>query len=127
MSENWTQNGSKLSLGGFLGPLLEALGAMRVPRGAPMLKKDEKVTSITLGLGPHFGIFWVIFSNFVLLRSSFLGVFVFDHLGTRFSRFWGSFLSVFLMLFRLFFLDKYESPKCRLDPLFTIYKAHCHF
>ena len=85
MSEIWTKNGSKLPLGGFLGPLLEALGAMRVPRGAPMLKKDEKVTSITLGLGPHFGIFWIIFANFVLLRSCFLRIFVFESFGDSIS------------------------------------------
>ena len=40
MSENECQKEAKLKLGGFLGPLLEALGAMWVPRGLPMLKNN---------------------------------------------------------------------------------------
>ena len=60
MGANGCQKEAKLRLGGFLGRLLEALGAMWVPRGAPMLKNDEKVTSITLRWGPHFGTFSVL-------------------------------------------------------------------
>ena len=81
MSENRSKNDSKVRLGGFLGRLLDGLGAMWVRRGAPMPKKDEKVTSITLSLGPHFGIFWVIFANLVLLGSCFWNVFVFASFG----------------------------------------------
>ena len=86
-----------------MGPLLEALGAMWVPRGTPMLKNDEKVTSITLRWGPHFGTFLVIFRDFMLFGGCFLGVFVCEPFGTRFSRFWGSCLSVFSMFFLSFF------------------------
>ena len=44
MYENGCQKDAKLRLGGFLGPLLEALGAMWVPRGVPMLKNNEKLS-----------------------------------------------------------------------------------
>ena len=81
MCENGCQNEAKWRLGGFMGPLLEALGAMWVPRGTPMLKNDEKVTSITLRWGPHFNTFLVIFRDFMLFGSCFLGVFAFEPLG----------------------------------------------
>ena len=64
MCDNGCQNEAKWRLGGSMGPLLEALGAMWVPRGAPMLKNDEKVTSITLRCGSHFGSFLLIFAVF---------------------------------------------------------------
>ena len=47
-------------------------------QGTPILKNDEKVTSITLRLGPHFGIVFVIFGDFVLFGGSLLRVFVFE-------------------------------------------------
>ena len=63
MGAKLSKNDSKLLLGSCLGPLLEALGAMWVPKGVPMLKNDEKMTSIALRLGPHFGPFLVLFRN----------------------------------------------------------------
>ena len=58
--ENWSKNDSKLPLGGFLGPLLGALGAMWVPRGASMPKSEKKGIVIDAFLGPHFGTFLVL-------------------------------------------------------------------
>ena len=61
-----------------------------------MLKKDEKVTSITLDLGPHFGLFWVIFANLVLLGNCFWDVFVF-------ASFADSIFTVLGIIFECFF------------------------
>ena len=127
MCENWSKNDSKLPLGGFLGPLLEALGAMWVPRGAPMLKNDEKVTSITLRWGPHFGTFLVIFRDFMLFGGCFLGVFVFEPFGDSIFTVLGIIFECFVNAFFVVFLLKCESKKCGLDSLFIMYKAHGHF
>ena len=51
-------------------------------------------------LGAHFCSFFV---NLCSLGAAFWGSLFLTHLGTRFSRFWGSFLNVFSMLFLLFF------------------------
>ena len=90
-------------LGGFRGSLFEALKAMWLPRKVPMLKNDEKVTSITLRWGPHFGTFLVIFRDFMLFGGCFLGVFVcepfedsiFNVLGIIFECLFDVFLVVF--------------------------------
>ena len=82
---------------------MEALGAMWVPRGAPRLKNDEKVTSITLPWGPHFGTFLVIFRDFMLFGGCFFWVFVFEPfgdsiftvLGIIFECFFDAFLACF--------------------------------
>ena len=85
---------------------MEALGAMWVPRGAPMLKNDEKVTSITLRWGPHFGTFLVIFRDFMLFGGCFLGVFVFEPFGDSICTVFGIILECFFDVFLLFFFMK---------------------
>ena len=63
MCENWSKNDSKLPLGGCLGPLLEALGAMWVPRGAPRDKITKLGTVTHPVLGPNFRPFLLFFRN----------------------------------------------------------------
>ena len=121
MCENWSKNDSKLALGGCLGPLLEALGAIWVPRGAPMLKNDEKVTSITLRFGPHFGTFLVIFRDFMVFGGCFLGVFVFEPFGDSICTVLGIILGCFFHVFFVVFLLKRGSQKCGLDSLFIMF------
>ena len=72
-------------LGGFRGSLFEALKAMWLPRKVPMLKNDEKVTSITFRLGPHFATFWVFFHTLELLLERFFWFFVQMRFGTDFG------------------------------------------
>ncbi len=96
MCENWSKNDSKLPLGGFLGPLLEALGAMWVPRGGPRLKNDEKGSRIHVFWGPHFGTFLVFFCDFMLFGGCFLGVLVFEPFGD-------SIFTVLVIIFECFF------------------------
>ena len=64
-----------------MGPLLEALGAMWVPRGAPMLKNDEKGSRIPFFLGPHFGTCLVFFRDFMVFGGCFFWVLVFEPFG----------------------------------------------
>ena len=127
MCENWSKNDSKLPLGGFLGPLLEALGAMWVPRGAPMLKKYEKGRCLHQFSGPHFGAFLVIFRDFMLFGGCFLGVLVFEPFGDSIFTVLGIIFECFFRCFWVVFLLKRGSKKCGLDTLFIVYKAHGHF
>ena len=93
-----------MALGSSLGPLLEALGAMWVPRGAPMFKNDANVTSSTLGLGPHFGTFLVIFRDFMLFGGCFLGVLVFEPFGDSIFTVLGIIFECFFDVFFVVFL-----------------------
>ena len=128
MCENWSKNDSKLPLGGFLGPLLEALGAMWVPRGAPMLKNNEKWSICIAFGGPHFGTFLVIFRDFMLFGGCFLGVLVFEPFGDSIFTVLGIIFECFVdAFFVVFFLLGCDSKKCGLDSLFIVYKAHGHF
>ena len=104
MCENWSKNDSKLPLGGFLGLLLEALGAMWVPRGGPMLKNDEKGSRIHVFWRPHVGTFLVIFRDFVLFGGCFLGVFVFKPFGDSILTVLGLILECFFDVFFVVFV-----------------------
>ena len=106
MCQNWSKNDSKLPLGGFLGPLLEALGALWVPRGAPMLKKYEKGRCLHQFSGPHFGAFLVIFRDFMLFGGCFFWVFVFEPFGDSIFTVLGIIFECFFDVFWVVFLLK---------------------
>ena len=69
----------------------------------------------------------IIFRDLCSLGAAFWESLFCSHLGARFSRFWGSFLSVFFDVFFVVFLLKRGSKNCGLDSLFIVYKAHGHF
>ena len=69
-----------------------------------MLKKDEKVTSSTLGLGLCFGTFLVIFRDFMLFGGCFLGVFVFEPFGDSIFTVLGIIFECFFDVFFVVFL-----------------------
>ena len=70
------------------------------------MKCDEKVTSITLRWGPHFGIVLVIFGNFVLFGGCFLGVFVFESFGDSILAVLGIIFECFADAFFVVFFSK---------------------
>ena len=104
MYENWSKNGSKLPLGGFLGSLGGPLGALWVSRGAPRLEKSEKVRSWTPRPpgGPIGSPLLLIFHEFMLFGSCFLGIFVFDPFGD-------SILTVLGIIFECFLIKESDS------------------
>ena len=126
MWENGCQKEAKLRLGGFLGPLLEALGAMWVPRGVPMVKKYEKGSCLHLFSGPHFGPFWVLFRTLKHFLERFFWVSVWIGFGTDFWVVFGVNLMCFWSAFFGFSRTAYANEKCGFDTLFTMFAAHSH-
>jgi len=101
MSENWTKNDSKWPLGGYLGPLLEALGAMWVPRGAQYKKRTKKNLA-----RPFFRVtFWYIFAYF----SYFCALWDMLFAGLRFYTIWALDLHGFGHHFKRFFVSNFTS------------------
>ena len=117
MCAKLSKNDSKLPLGSCLGPLLEALGAMWVPRGAPMLKKDPKGSRINIFLGPHFGSFLVIFRDLMLFGGCFLGVFVWEPFGDSILTVLGIILECFFDGFLVCFFIKMWKQKMWFGPI----------
>ena len=126
MCENGRQRDAKWRLGSFLGPLLEALGAMWVPSGAPMFKNYEKGSCFHLFSGPHFGPFLVLFRNLKHFLERFFWVSVWIGFGTDFWVVFGVNLECFWSVFFGFSLTACGNEKCGFDTLFTMFAAHSH-
>ena len=117
MCENWSKNDSKLPLGGFLGPLLGALGAMWVPRGASRLEQTKKGIVLLAFLGPHFGTFLIIVGDFMLFGGCFLGVFVWEPFGDSILTVLGIILECFFDGFLVCFFIKMWKQKMWFGPI----------
>ena len=104
MCEKWSNNDSKLPLGGFLGASGGPLGAMWVPRGAPRLKKSEKVSSWTPPRGSILEPIFGYFRDFMLFGGCFLGVFVFEPFGDSIFTVLGFILDCCFAVFFVVFL-----------------------
>ena len=115
-----------MRLGRFLGPLLEALEAMWVPRGVPMSKNNEKVTWIHVVLGAHVGTFFVFFRHLKHFLERFFWVSVWSGFGTDFGVVFGVNLRCFWSAFFGFSLTACANEKSGFDTLFTMFAAHSH-
>ena len=126
MWENGCQKEAKLRLGSFLGPLLEALGAMWVPRGIPMVKKYEKGSCLHLFSGRHFEPFWVLFRTLKHFLDSFFWISFWIGFATDFWVVFAMSLRCFGSAFFGCSRTACANEKCSFDTLFIMFAARSH-